>query len=79
MLLDLRFPMGLLFMVLGGLLTAYGLLGDQSVYQSSLGVNVNVWAGLGILVFGTAMFVGGWRAMARGDRSKEQGARSKRA
>jgi hypothetical protein len=70
MLLDLRFPMGLLFVLLGLLLTAYGWLGDQSVYQASLGVNVNVWAGLGILVFGAAMLVGGWRAMAPG-RSKK--------
>ncbi len=70
MLLDLRFPMGLLFVLLGALLVGYGWLGDQSVYQSSLGVNVNVWAGFGIFVFGAAMFAGGWRAMRRGGTQK---------
>ena len=61
MALDLRIPMGLLFSLLGLLLSAYGLLGDQSVYQASLGINVNVWAGLGMLVFGLAMLLGAWR------------------
>jgi len=66
MALDLRIPMGLLFSVLGLLLAAYGLLGDQSVYQASLGINVNVWAGLAMLLFGGAMLAGAWRAMAGG-------------
>ena len=52
MLLDLRFPMGLLFVALGALLAGYGLLGDQAVYAASLGINVNLWTGLGILLFG---------------------------
>ena len=72
MLLDLRFPMGLLFSVLGALLAGYGLLGDQSVYRVSLGINVNVWAGLGILLFGVLMLAGGWRAMKAG-RKQEAG------
>jgi hypothetical protein len=63
MLLDLRFPMGLFFSALGVLLVGYGVLGDQAVYQASLGVNVNLWAGLAILLFGGLMLAGGWRAM----------------
>ena len=63
MLLDLRFPMGLFFSALGLLLSAYGLFGDQAVYQASLGINVNLWAGLCILVFGGLMLTSGWRAM----------------
>jgi hypothetical protein len=62
MILDLRFPMGLLFAVLGLLLTAYGLLGDPAVYAASLGINVNLWAGTGILAFGLAMLAGAWRS-----------------
>ena len=61
MLLDLRFPMGLLFVALGALLVGYGLFGDQAVYAASLGINVNLWSGLGILVFGAAMLFGAWR------------------
>jgi len=63
MLLDLRFPMGLFFSALGLLLSAYGLFGDQTVYQASLGINVNLWSGLCILVFGGLMLAGGWKAM----------------
>jgi hypothetical protein len=60
MILDLRFPMGLLFSLLGLLLTGYGLLSDPAVYSVSLGVNVNLWSGAGILVFGLAMLAGAW-------------------
>jgi hypothetical protein len=70
MLLDLRFPMGLLFSVLGALLAGYGVISDPTVYQASLGINVNLWAGLAMLLFGIAMLAGGWTAMA-GGRSKK--------
>ena len=43
--------------------SGYGVLGDQAVYAASLGINVNLWSGLGILVFGGLMLAGGWRAM----------------
>jgi len=58
---------GLLFVPLGALLTGYGLFGDQAVYAASLGINVNLWTGLGILLFGVLMLAGGWRAM-RGEK-----------
>ncbi len=62
MLLDLRFPMGILFAVLGLLLVGYGLFADPAVYQASLGININLWAGLGVLAFGLAMLGGAWRS-----------------
>ncbi len=65
MFLDLRFPMGLLFAVMGLLLAGYGLFGDPAVYEASLGINVNLWAGTGILVFGLAMLGGAWRTAKR--------------
>jgi hypothetical protein len=61
MILDLRFPMGLLFAALGLMLTGYGFFGDQAVYAASLGINVNLWSGLAILAFGAAMLFGAWR------------------
>jgi hypothetical protein len=57
--------MGLLFTVLGAMLAGYGILGDRAVYQASLGINVNLWAGSGMLVFGVLMLAAGWRAMTR--------------
>ena len=65
MILDLRLPMGLLFAALGFLLTGYGLLSDPAVYQVSLGINVNLWTGLGILAFGLLMLAGAWRTARR--------------
>jgi hypothetical protein len=57
--IDLRLPIGLLFVVLGALLVAVGLGGDRAIYARSLGINVNLWWGLALLVFGAIML---WRA-----------------
>lgn len=65
MILDLRFPMGLLFTALGLLLAGYGLLSDAAVYSVSLGINVNLWAGMGVLAFGLVMLASGWQAMKK--------------
>ncbi|HEY0020250.1 MAG TPA: hypothetical protein VGC13_28395 [Longimicrobium sp.] len=50
--LDIRLPIGGLFTLLGLLLVGYGLMSDASVYQRSLGENVNVGWGVPVLVFG---------------------------
>ena len=53
--LDIRLPIGGLFIALGLLLTVYGLFGDSSVYQRSLGINVNLGWGIVLLIFGLVM------------------------
>ena len=53
--LDLRLPMGLMFTIVGTLLTGFGLLSDDAIYARSLGINVNLWWGLVLLAFGLAM------------------------
>ena len=53
--LDIRTPIGFLFAILGVLLVAYGLLSDPSVYQRSLGINVNAGWGTVLLGFGVVM------------------------
>jgi hypothetical protein len=58
--LDLRLPLGLMFSIVGLLLTAWGLLSGDEIYQRSLGINVNLWWGLVLLVFGSVML---WFAM----------------
>jgi multisubunit Na+/H+ antiporter MnhG subunit len=55
MALDLRLPIGLLFGLLGLLLAGYGAVTGPEVYQKSLGINVNAWWGLAMLVFGLVM------------------------
>jgi hypothetical protein len=57
--LDIRLPIGMLFTLLGLLLVGYGLLGDPSVYQRSLGHNVNLSWGIVVLAFGVVfLFLG---------------------
>lgn len=53
--IDIRIPIGLLFALLGLVLTAFGAAGNRSIYNRSLGVNVNLWWGLALLAFGVVM------------------------
>jgi hypothetical protein len=52
---DLRLPIGLMFSLFGILLTVFGLVSDDAIYQRSLGINVNLWWGLVLVVFGVVM------------------------
>jgi hypothetical protein len=58
---DLRFPLGLLFFVFGIMLTLFGLFTDRATYERSLYINVNLWWGLVMLLFGGLMFFAAWR------------------
>ena len=57
--IDIRFPIGLMFSIFGILLTVFGLFtnSDEALYSRSLGVNINLWSGLGMLVFGLLMLL----------------------
>lgn len=72
--LDIRIPIGLMFLILGTLLVLYGLFtnGDAVLYVRSLGTNINLWWGLCLLIFGALMFVFGRQASAK---NKTQGMR----
>ena len=54
---DIRMPIGMLFTLFGILLIGYGAAtqGSAMYDQHSLGVNMNVWWGGALLVFGLAM------------------------
>jgi hypothetical protein len=60
--LDIRIPLGLMFLVTGGLMALYGLFTRGSaIYEKSLNININlVWGGL-MLVFGLVMYTLGRR------------------
>lgn len=64
--LDLRLPIGLLFSLVGVLLTIFGLVSDKAIYARSLGINVNLWWGLVLLLFGVVMLVLALRKRAEG-------------
>jgi hypothetical protein len=59
--LDVRVPVGLLFSAIGLALILYGLVSDSAIYAKSLGINVNLWWGLVLLVFGVVMLLFGWK------------------
>jgi hypothetical protein len=56
-LFDLRRIIGGLFVVYGLLLTVLGLFDSQEEIDKAAGVNINLYAGLGMLVFGILMIV----------------------
>ena len=55
--LDIKVPIGLMFTILGLLLTIFGLAtaSNTEMYQRSLDININLWTGLAMLVLGVAM------------------------
>ena len=58
--LDIRWPIGLMFTVIGALLTVYGVLKSAASIIPVAGTNINInliW-GIVLLVFGTLMLLG---------------------
>jgi multisubunit Na+/H+ antiporter MnhG subunit len=61
--LDLRIPMGLLFTLVGAILTLFGFFTRGSViYEHSSGMDINLIWGVVMLVFGIIMYSLGRRA-----------------
>jgi uncharacterized membrane protein len=54
---DIRIPIGLMFSIIGLLLSVFGLFttADTEMYQRSLGINVNLIMGVLMLIFGLIM------------------------
>ncbi len=50
--MDIRFPIGFMFTLTGLIITVWGLFSNPDIYKKSLGVNINLWTGLGMLIFG---------------------------
>ena len=61
--LDIRIPIGAMFAVIGSLLAVYGLAtaGSVPTYEQSLSININLWWGTVVLVFGLALLYFGRR------------------
>jgi multisubunit Na+/H+ antiporter MnhG subunit len=54
---DIRIPIGLMFTILGVMITIFGFLtmSNADMYQRSLGINVNIIMGIIMLIFGLVM------------------------
>ena len=66
--MDIRYPLGLMFSIVGALLAGFGVMTMSSpMYAThSLGVNVNLWSGLGMLAFGLTVLWLARRAATKG-------------
>lgn len=60
--LDVRWPIGGMFSLIGAILTVYGIVSNPAIYEKSLGINVNLWWGIVLLVFGLVMLALAYRA-----------------
>ncbi|MBZ5516752.1 MAG: hypothetical protein LAN62_18260 [Acidobacteriia bacterium] len=64
--LDIRWPIGIIFTIYGVVLTTFGALTDPQVFvERSMGVNIDVWWGAAMLVFGVFMGALALRASRR--------------
>jgi hypothetical protein len=57
--LDIRWPIGLMFTLIGALLVVFGV--TKSADSVSLGININLVWGIVLLVFGVLMLSGAVR------------------
>lgn len=66
--IDIKVPIGLLFSILGVLLTIFGLAtaSQTELYIKSLNININIWVGIAMIVFGVFMLLS-----AKGSRKKK--------
>ena len=52
---DIRRLIGALFVLYGLILVALGVFGSHQIKTKAAGINVDLWTGLGMLVFGALM------------------------
>ena len=71
--LDIRWPIGLMFSLIGVLLTLNGLLtaSNGEMYKKSLDININLIWGLVLLAFGAFMLIMAWRGSKAADSEKK--------
>ena len=67
--LDIRIPLGLIFLLIGGLMSLYGLFTRNAadIYEKSMGINLNLTWGALMFVFGLIMFLVGRRQKWQND------------
>ena len=64
--LDLRIPMGLLFTLVGAIMSVFGFITRGSdIYQRSDGMNINLIWGVIMLIFGITTYLLGRRSDKR--------------
>ena len=70
--LDIKIPIGMLFSILGFMLTLYGFFtSGDAMYERSLDININLWTGLFMLLFGGFMLLLAWLDSKKGEPEEE--------
>jgi len=66
--LDIRMPMGVMFVIVGAILIVYGAMttSNTELYKRSLGININLLWGWLLFIIGVVMVVMARRAMRAG-------------
>jgi hypothetical protein len=60
--LDIRIPLGLIFLITGGIMSIFGFITrNTGIYHRSMGINLNLTWGAIMFVFGLIMFLVGRR------------------
>ncbi len=70
---DPRISIGMMFTLIGTILTALGLStgSNADIYAKSLGIDANLWWGLVLLVFGVVTLTLGRRGQLRLEKEKK--------
>jgi hypothetical protein len=70
---DARISMGMLFTLIGTILTAFGVAtrSNTAVYAKSLGIDANLWWGLVLLGFGVVVMMLGRRGQTKLEKEKK--------
>ena len=70
---DLRISIGMLFTLIGTVLTAFGVAtrSNADVYAKSMGIDANLWWGLVLLVFGILVLTLGRRGQMKQEKIKK--------
>lgn len=63
--IDIRWPIGVLFVAIGLALDAYGAAFPSFGPVVPLRLNLDLWWGFVLIIFGAAMLWGAWRADRR--------------
>ena len=77
--LDIRWPIGLMFSLIGLILFISGIITNSNaeMYRRSLDINVNLYWGLVLVVFGGAMLTLAWRGSTQSPQSETQSSTGK--
>ena len=71
---DIRLPIGYLFTIFGALLVLFGLFtANAEMYQRSLGINIDLWWGVVLLIFGLLMASAARKAKSRAQQVRQPG------